>query len=79
MSCRAIETHEISRSLAEKSIDATLPVILPMVVGAMTLSVPTALVLYVVVLYSVSGFQAARRRHRVDATPVAPAKEGERA
>ena len=79
---RVIETADFPHNLAEKSFDAFWPVIRPMVVGAVPLGAPTALALYVVVLYSVRAFQtmrherlAVRRRARgVDATP-APVKE----
>jgi len=79
---RVFESGEISHNLAEKSFDAILPLVRPMVVGAVPLGVAAALVVYVVVHYSVSGFQTMRRerlamRQRERGGQPAPARDVE--
>ncbi len=58
---RVLEIGEISRHLAHKSFAAILPLIRTMLVGAVPLGIVAALVLYVVVHYSVRQFQTMRR------------------
>ncbi len=78
---RVMESGEISRSLGGKSFSAILPLIRTMMVGAVPLGLAAALVLYVVVHYSVREFQtirrdrlAVRRRERASQPRPAPAE-----
>jgi uncharacterized protein (DUF2062 family) len=52
---------EVAGNWAETSLDVLGPLIGPMLVGAVPLGLPTALVFYFIVLYSVSAFQRLRR------------------
>jgi uncharacterized protein (DUF2062 family) len=78
---RVLESGEISRNLAEESLAAILPLVRTMMVGAVPLGLATALVLYVVVHYSVREFQtlrrdrlAVRRRERAGQPQPVPAR-----
>jgi uncharacterized protein (DUF2062 family) len=81
----AIALAEVHHHLAEKSLDALLPIIGPMLVGAVPLGIPVALVFYVIAFFGVRAFRdmrreqlAARRRQRDDET-MSAVKETEEA
>jgi uncharacterized protein (DUF2062 family) len=52
---------ELSRNLAERSLDAIYPLIGPMLAGGLAVGIPVSAALYVLVFYSVRGFQSLRR------------------
>lgn len=52
---------EVAQHWTERSLDALLPIVGPMVVGSIPLGAPIALAFYVIVFYSVRGFQRLRR------------------
>ncbi len=69
----ALALEELHRHLAERSFDALVPIIGPMLVGAIPLGIPVALVFYVLSFFAVRAFRdmrreqlAARRRERGD-------------
>jgi len=79
---RALAAGELSHNLAEKSLGAIMPIVRPMVVGAIPLGLTAALVLYAVVFYAVRGFQTMRRdrlamRRRVRSLTAPRVKEQE--
>lgn len=77
----AMTAGDFSQSFAEKSFGTIWPIVHPMVIGAIPLGVPTALALYVVVLYSVRAFQTVRRERlavrRQEAGVAAPVGGGD--
>ncbi|MAB00958.1 MAG: hypothetical protein CMN87_20895 [Stappia sp.] len=65
---KTLSTGEMNRhldgSLLEKSLDVLLPLIKPMLIGSVPLGLAAGLFFYFLVLYSVRGYQRARR-HRI--------------
>lgn len=58
-------SQHLGGSLLEKSLDAILPLIKPMVIGSVPLGLVAGFVFYFIVLYSVRAYQRARR-HRLE-------------
>jgi uncharacterized protein (DUF2062 family) len=74
-----------THNLAERSFDAIYPLVGPMLTGGVVIGLPVAVILYVLVFYSVKGFQtlrrerlAERRRQQGSATPGSTENEMER-
>ncbi len=60
-SAHVVQPTELPHHLAGRSIQAILPIVRPMVVGAVPLGLTVAAAVYAVVFYSVRGFQELRR------------------
>jgi uncharacterized protein (DUF2062 family) len=76
----ALALHEIHSALVHRSFEALVPIITPMLVGAVPIGLPIALAFYVVSFFAVRTFRDLRRerlsaRRRASKTAMAPVKE----
>ncbi len=76
----ALALHEIHYALVHRSIDVLVPIIVPMLVGAVPIGLPIAVVFYVVAFFAVRAFRDLRRerldaRRRESTNAMAPVKE----
>ncbi len=80
----ALALHEIHYALVHRSFEVLVPIIAPMLVGAVPIGLPVALVVYVLAFFAVRAFRDLRRERldarRREAMAVAPpVKETEEA
>ena len=76
----AFALHEFHYALAHRSIEMLIPIIAPMLVGAVPIGLPVALAFYVVAFFAVRAFRDLRRerleaRRRKSAEAMSPVEE----
>jgi hypothetical protein len=76
----ALALHEIHYALVHRSFEVLVPIIVPMLVGAVPLGLPIAVAFYVVAFIAVRAFRDLRRqrldaKRRESANAMSPAKE----
>ena len=80
----ALAMHEIRDALVHRSLEVLVPIIAPMLVGAVPIGLPIALTFYGVSFFAVRAFRDLRRerldaRRRAATTAMAPVKETDEA
>jgi len=76
----ALALHEIHYALVHRSFEVLVPIIVPMLVGAVPIGLPIAVVFYVVAFFAVRAFRDLRRerleaRRRESTNAMSPVKE----
>lgn len=76
----AVALHEIRYAIAHRSFEVLWPIVAPMMVGAVPIGLPIALVFYIVAFFAVRAFRDLRRerldaRRRATRNPVSSVKE----